>query len=118
MKGILHQENGTSRATWLVQPIPENFFGQDSKILGSYIHIPKMEGVASISVNWEDGEKLTNKELGMVVEYIVVDEGYKMFQEGHYQQWLMARLVEIDEIVENRKKRESLSGIAGTHGII
>ena len=116
MKGILYNEAGTGRITWLVQPMPENYFGEGSIILGSHIHIPQNDGVASIVVSHKDADNLTLKEVGMVVEYIVVDEGWEMFQESHYQEWLVARLVEIDKIVENRKKEEAKWGIAGTHG--
>ena len=86
MKGILKREAGTGRSTWLVQPIPE--------------------GVASVAIDWEDAQKLTDKEISLVVEYEVFDLGHKLFKKGHYQEWLLAKLPEIDQIVEKKELQD------------
>ena len=89
MKGILKRELGTGRNTWLVQPIPE-----------------ETEGIASVAIDWEDAQKLTDKEISLVVEYEVFDLGHKLFKKGHYQEWLLAKLPEIDQIVEKRELQD------------
>ena len=72
MKGILKREAGTGRPMWLVQPIDGN--------------------ASSVCVDWEDSQNLTDQDLGREVDYEVIDIGHELFKEGHYQEWLLAKI--------------------------
>jgi hypothetical protein len=73
MKGILKREAGTGRASWFVQQIDGN--------------------ASSVWVDWEDSKDLTDQDLGREVEYEVIDIGHELFKEGHYQEWLLAKII-------------------------
>jgi hypothetical protein len=93
MKGILKREVGTGRSIWFVQPVEGN--------------------AASVEVAWDDSKDFTEKDSGLIVEYEVVDIGHELFKEGHYQEWLLAKLIKTPEL----RNADGSYGNWGTSGI-
>jgi hypothetical protein len=93
MKGILKREAGTGRASWFVQPIDGN--------------------ASSVWVDWKDSKYLTEKDLGIIVDFEIIDIGHELFKKGHYQEWLLAKLIKTPEL----RNADGSYGNWGTSGI-
>ena len=92
MVGIIKRTHGTGRPCWLIQPIPDDLFENGIVVYDIYMSLPTTEGVANISIDWEDAQHLTEEEIGKVVEYKLEDTGKEIFKKGHYKPWIQARL--------------------------